>query len=1147
MGSQKRLQTLIRIVGMFILIALLGFPLDQIQAMQNDSQVAYKFDKTNLSFKNKFYEAEINKNIDISVINGTIQEAVRKVADQSSLKLTYRGNILSDKEITLQDNNISVSKALDNILDGTGLEYYVSSDGYLLIVKEPLEELDDVIFNEPISGQVTNEGTGETIPGVNILVKGTSTGTATNTDGQFELNVPSLSDTLVVSYIGYVTKEVPINGRTTLDIELVSAFMGLDEVVVIGYGTQEKSDLTGSVSQIRTAENIEGQAVSNVNQALQGKVAGVQFTSTSGDPGAQVNVRVRGLNTFGDSGPLYIVDGLMMDQDDINSISPNDIESTTVLKDASASAIYGSRAANGVIIITTKSGREGPVQVNYNGYYGVQTFNDFLPLLNSEQYADYVNEAHENGNFFPLQAAFSDPSLREVNLQTNTDWQDAAIDNAPMMDHTITVSGGNDNSTYSVSGNYFDQESILAFRNLQRYQARVKTQFNLGRLTVGQSLILSRQEGLNLGYANNLDLAYMLGAAPTMLVYDDRNDSGYGGPYPERTGVNNRDNILGRRDMRRDNRSKNKVFGSAFASFSILPDLEYRLNLGLNYGQDTRHYYTNQFEMNNRGSSNNSLSTSQGEAYDYLVENTLTYNTQFSENYKMTLLAGYTQQNYFSNNISGSINTFPSNELQVISAGTGNYSLGGNESEFALRSYLGRANFTLFDKYLITATFRRDGSSRFSESNRFGNFPSFAVGWNLDRESFLEDISIISGLKLRASWGILGNQDIGNYSSQTVVATSSRYFFGSNNVAPIAAVNVLGNPNLKWEETTQTNVGLDLSLLEDKVIFSADYWIKDTDGILVRTPISSVTGFERNNGPFQNAAELTNKGFEFLLQYRGGSGDFNYGISTTLSTVRNNVTSLGRGESIINLVENVYYSGVYTRTVPGAPMSHFYGWVMDGIFQNQSEIDAHAIQSGAEPGDVRFRDIDGNGVVDANDRTRIGDPWPNFDYGVALDAQYKNFDFTMSLYGVQGKQLYNANKAYLQYMNGEWNQSTAILDRWQGEGTSNTIPRAVRGGGNDNDRPSTRFVENADFLRIQNLQVGYNLPSDLVNRIGARNFKVYVNVQNLYTFTGYDNYNADTLGGQGFNDDSMNPLGFGVDTASVPIPRTIQFGIDLRF
>lgn len=1095
--------------------------------------------------------ASFSQTVSLKFKNAKLETVLKEIGSQTGYDLVYITPLINEaKPVSINVTNAPLDEVLEKSFSNQTLTYTISNN--TIIVQKRISSLSPVALVDikrltekappaEIRGQVT-DNKGEALIGVSVRLKGTTIGASTDVNGRYIITVPDGPATLVFTYIGYDVKEVVVSGRTSVDVQLEQSNQALSEVVVVGYGTQKKSDLTGSVVSV-TSKDIKDQAFSNINQALQGKVAGVQFTSTSGDPGEGVNVRIRGLNTFGGSGPLYVVDGMPMEGSDINSINPNDIESTTVLKDGSAAAIYGSRSANGVILLTTKSGINRAPQVSFNSYYGIQSFNDFIPLLNSQQMADVINEAHVNGSFFPLQPAMNDP----VNLQTNTDWQDVAINPAPIQDHSISISGGSQNAKYAVSGGVFDQESVLAFRNYKRYYSRIKTEFNIGKLTIGQSLIGSRDEGLNLNFGNNLDLAYMMGAAPTMPVYDPNNDSGYAGPQPATTGVNNRDNILGRRDMNRAYTYNNKIIGSAYAAFKILPELEYRLNAGINVSNNRFKNYVPRFQMNNRGSNVRNLSENMREGNEFLIENTLTYNKTVAKNYRVNLLAGYTEQNSISRNINGSRRDFPSNDIQVLSAGTGAFSVGGNVAEWALRSYIGRANMTLFDRYLITATIRRDGSSRFGASNRYGNFPSLAIGWNVDQESFLKDSKIISGLKFRASYGQLGNQDIGNYSNQTVVSTASRYFFGADALAPAAVVNSLGNPDLRWERTTQTNLGIDLSLLRNKITFTADYWIKDTDGILVRTPISTVSGFARDSGPFQNAAELQNKGFEFLVGYRGGSGELKYGISSNLSTVRNKVISLGAGSSIINLVENVYYSGTFVRTMPGLPMSHFYGHINDGIFQTQAEINAHATQVGAKPGDVRFKDINGDGKVDANDRTNIGDPWADFDYGFSGDATYKGFDMNFSFYGTSGKQLYDAQGVYLETMQGEWNNKVTVLNRWKGPGTSNTLPRAVRGDTNQNNRGQSRYVLDADFLRMQNFQVGYALPQAWIKKVGARNARIYFNGQNLFTITKYPNYNADTLGGVGFNDDSMSPLGFGVDTGSTPIPTVYSMGFNLTF
>ena len=1092
-----------------------------------------------------------SQTVSLKFRNARLETVLKEIGTQTGYDLVYITPLINEaRPVSIHVSNAPLRDVLERSFSNQALTYTISNNTIIVqkkiaeITATPLLDIETLTEKAPpteIRGKVTDTK-GEALIGVSVKVKGTAIGVSTDVNGNFTISAPDGSSTLVFTYVGYTTQEVSIGGRTTLNVQLSQSTEALQEVVVVGYGTQKKSDLTGSLVSV-TAKDIKDQAFSNINQALQGKVAGVTFTSTSGDPGEGVNVRIRGLSTFGNSGPLYVVDGMPMDAADINSINPNDIESTTILKDGSAAAIYGARSANGVILLTTKSGTERIPSISFNSYYGIQSFNKFIPLLNSQQMADVINEAHVNGNFYPLQPAMYDAA----NLANINDCHEVAIYQENIHDHSISVSGGNPNAKYAISGGVFDQESVLAFRTYKRYYSRVKTEFKIGKLTIGQSLIASKDEGLNLNFGNNLDLAYMMGAAPTMKVYDPTNDSGYAGPQPSVTGVNNRDNILGRRDMNRAYTWNGKLLGSAYASYKILPDLEYRLNAGMNFGNRKFKNYVPQFQMNNRGSNTRSLNTSLGESYEYLLENTLTYNKVIRKNYRVNLLAGFTEQNFYSNRIQGTRRDFPSNDIQVLSAGTGVFTIDGNESEWAIRSYLGRANITMFNKYLITATIRRDGSSRFGSSNRYGNFPSLAVGWNIDQENFLKDSKLISGMKLRASWGQLGNQDIGNYSNQTVVSTNSRYFFGADALAPAAVVNSLGNPNLRWERTTQSNIGVDLSFLQNKITFTADYWIKNTDGILVRTPISTVTGFARDSGPYQNAAELQNKGLEFLLGYRGSKGELKYGVSANLSAVKNKVVSLGAGTSIINLLENVYYSGTFVRTMPGLPMSHFYGHISDGIFQTQAEIDAHAKQTGAKPGDVRFRDINGDGVVDANDRTNIGDPWPNFDYGFAGDASFKGFDVNFSFYGTQGKQLYDAQGVYLETMQGEWNNKTTVLNRWKGPGTSNTIPRAVRGDTNANNRGQSRYVLDADFLRMQNFQLGYTLPQSLVKRIGARNMRVYFNGQNLFTLTNYPNYNADTLGGLGYNDDSMSPLGFGVDTGSTPIPTVYSFGVNLTF
>jgi TonB-linked SusC/RagA family outer membrane protein len=1072
----------------------------------------------------------------------TVSDALKEIENESEFFFLYSPKLIDvERKVNIDVKEETIKDILSNLFDDK-VKFAVIDRQVILTPNVEPKILISVQQQKKINGTVTDKN--GPIPGANVVITGTTLGAITDSDGKFSIDVPQGSKSLTVSFIGMESQEIIIGTSTKIDVTLVESAIGLDEVVVIGYGTQKKSDLTGSVTSV-PFKKLEGQAFSNINQALQGKVAGAEFTSTSGEPGGQLQVRVRGQGTFSNAGPLYVIDGVPISGANINAINPNDIESISILKDASASAIYGSRAANGVILISTKKGTIGKPQLTYNGYFGLQyvSKNRYLDMANSQQLADAINDGDRNGGYAP-QAAYNDPE----NLKTNTNWQKAAFPVAPIQDHSVNVSGGSENARYSISGGYFDQQGSMVFSSLKRYSIRVNSQFNVGkRLTIGESINMSRSKGLNLGYGTNLDLAYLLGCSPTMKLYKPQNIGGYGGPNAAETGVNNRANIVGQRDLQRHYTFDNNILGSAFAEYKILPELKYRLNLGINGDMNSSTYHLGIFQMDNRSNTVRSLSQSRNEMYEILAENTLTYEKEFKDKVLVSLLAGSTQQRALAQTMSGSKTSFPADELQVFDAGTGPSTLIGNGYEWALRSFFGRTNITLFKKYLFTATLRHDGSSRFGEKNRYGDFPSIALGWNLDQENFMKNFPTISSLKLRGSWGKLGNQEIGNYESQTTISFTPQYIFGSSqSVNAAAAILSLGNSALKWESTAQTNFGFDLGVYQNALTFSADYWIKNTDGILLRTPISSTTGISRDNGAFQNAAAVKNSGFEFIISYKHAGNSINYDLSAELSTVKNEVTSLGGVPNVINWVENVYQFGTYTITQVGLPMSSFYGYVADGIFQNQAEVDAHASQPGAQPGDIRFKDINGDEQITADDRTIIGKPFPNFTYGFSGSIFYKEFDLNIGLQGVQGKQLYNAQRAYLESMTGEFGQMATVVNRWTGEGTSTTMPRALRAN-RLNTRASSRFVENASYLRLQSLQIGYTLPPELINKVGIKKLRAYINGQNLLTITHYINYNPDILGGTGYNNDSMNPLAMGVDLGSVPVPAIWQFGLQVTF
>ncbi|MEX2574716.1 MAG: TonB-dependent receptor [Balneolaceae bacterium] len=1084
--------------------------------------------------------------ISMNVSSLSLAEALEVVAAKAKVGLSYRTGIIPDNEISLNVNNAPIFEILSKLLEGTDLEVLLPPSRDVIVISKSDEGTDE-LYQEIIRGQITDAYTGEPLPGVNVVIENTTTGVSTDLDGNFELTVSDLQQSLEVSYIGYVSQTIPIDGRTEINIQIQPEITGMDELVVVGYGTQRRSDLTGSISSVRP-EEIEGQAFSNIEQGLQGRLSGVAVTHSSGEPGAPMEMQIRGIGTFGSNSPLYVLDGMTVQAEDMATINPNDIESIEVLKDASAAAIYGARAANGVVLITTKRGEMGAPRFEYNGYYGVQSFTDYIPMLNGEQMAELALES-TRADGYPDEAAWLD----QENIQHNTNWQEEAFQRAPMMNHSLSVSGGSENARYSFSGDYLDQEGVFVFNWLERYSARVNTEFDISdRLTIGESLSFSRTAGLNRGQGNNLDFAYMLGSSPTMRVYRPENEGGYAGPNSPETGVNNRDNIIGRRDMRRTYDFTNRLLGNAFVDYEFLDGLLFRLNFGLNARLSSDEQFVPTYFMDNRRQNYAFRSETRSEKYEYLLENTLTYVSEIAGEHPVTLLAGFTQENAEESYLSGYKRDFPSNELQQIDAATGDMTAGGNRSEWAIRSFIGRANFTFFDKYLLSATVRRDGSSRFGvQGDRWGNFPSFALGWLINREDFMPDIALLDEMKIRASWGKLGNQEMGNYVSQTTVSTNINYVLGGE-AAPGAAVTSLGNPFLKWETTTQTNFGIDLEIFNNRLLFIADYFIKDTDDILLRLPISVGTGMARDNGPFQNAASVSNSGLEFEGTFRDRVGNLFYSISGNIATIKNEVTSLGGESAVIDFRESAYRYGAFTYNVVGKPMSNFYGWESDGIFQNQEEIDAHATQSGAVPGDPRYRDVNGDGIINDNDRTIIGSPFPDFTYGLSASFSYQNIDLSLSAYGVQGRELYNAQRAFLESVNGEHGQMATTLNRWQGEGTSNTIPRASRDAAYSNARSQSRFVEDASFLRLQNLQIGYTLPGELTEHMGIRNMRIYFNGQNLFTLTGYSNYTPDVRGGGAESrttgqTDMSNPLAMGVDMGAYPVPRVLQFGIQTSF
>jgi TonB-dependent starch-binding outer membrane protein SusC len=983
------------------------------------------------------------------------------------------------------------------------------------------------IIDFAVSGRVTAE-TGEGLPGVNVVTKGTSSGTVTDINGDYSINVPDASSTLVFSYIGYVAQEVPVNGRSTINISLVPDVQSLNEVVVIGYGTQQRAELTGSVASVNVADARRA-PVATVGEAIQGRVPGVTITS-SGTPGQTSNINIRGIGSLNaGSGPLYVVDGLWLDN--IRDINPADIESIQVLKDAATTAIYGSRGANGVVIITTRKGSAGEPSVNFNAYAGVQNILKRWDLTNAREFAAINNLAHDNANRPRLPGADT-----QFNPNIDTDWQDEMYKQGSVQEYNLNVSGGGENANYLISGGYFGQQGAILGPSFKRYSLRVNTGFTKGRFRIGQNLLFARSNTVNVNGLPFVDMVRML---PTIPVYDPANPGGFG--FGNSNNITYGTNPVALQRLQNSTGLVNRILGNVDATVRIFDFLSYKLNLGLelnNFNDRLERKYGQWRQGDPLDPS--FLTENRGERLFSIWENTLNFDRTFGA-HSISALVGYTEQRQTSSNTLATNRNYGVGPTYffVLSAGSTNPQVGGVASEWAKRSYLGQVQYNYDGRYLLTASVRRDGSSRFARENRYGNFGAASVGWRISRETFFENVPVISDLKIRASYGVNGNDNLPNdYLYQRTINQNVNYIFGTAQaVTPGSIQTQLESPGIKWESRYTTNAGIDIGFFDDRVLLNADYYISTTRDALVNPILPFFIGNAGGN-PFINLGRLENRGFELGLTYQQTQGDLKYGATANLTTIRNKVLELAYDGQII--VGGPH--GGITRTEVGQPVGAFYLLEMQGIFQNAEEITAHGAQPGAQPGDVRYRDVNMDGTINAQDRVFVGSPIPTLQYGINLNAAYRNFDLTVFFQGVAGNQVYNGVRFWLDRMddNGNYRRD---LNPWTGPGTSATTPRPVIVGpsaANNSQAASTRWLENGSYLRLKNIQLGYTLPESVVNRLQVINrLRIYLTGQNVLTFTKYTGLDPETVG-SGF-------FARGVDDGSFPNLRTFTGGIEIGF
>lgn len=1011
-----------------------------------------------------------------------------------------------------------------------------------------------------IIGTITDANQGIPLIGATVQVKGAALGTVTDAKGNFSLSIPPETRTLVFSYVGYLTKEFETEGLTTFNIELREDVLELDEVVVIGYGTLKKSDLTGSVVTI-SGEELTRVTVAGIDQALQGKAAGVQVTQSSGRPGAPVNVRIRGVGTVNNTEPLYVVDGIPMSNSDIISISPNDIESMTVLKDASATAIYGSRAANGVVMITTKRGQAGKIKVHFSSYAGVSNMYKVPGMLNNKQYVSLADSMYAAANLIP-EAIYRDSSI----IANNTNWIDEITRPGSMQNYYLSISGGSENSNYSVSAGYFDQKGIVIKSHLKRYTLRANSDFKVGkRFRAGSSLSIARIYEDPSG-GGSFRSAYR--TSPLLPVYDSTNLGGYAQPSATTTGISDYSNELANLMMRNQWRTTTRLVLGGYMEFEIFKGFTYRMNLGGIQNARRSYSYTKAYNNGNASVKYPTINDDYNNGYKLMIDNLLSYQNTFDK-HNISVLLGHNAENNYGESIGVSVEDVPELFSNVgnwayIERPDGTNNLpnidGGDGVSYRLISYFGRFIYNYDSRYYLTGSIRRDGSSRFGPENKWGVFTSFAGSWRVSNENFFQSVPVVNDLKLRLGWGQTGNQDISNFAYLAFLETGdhSPAIFGTNQVLHYGAapINVYPNSAIRWETTIQTNIGVDMALLENRVLVTMDYFIKSTEEMLVKIPIPGTAGYHNNADPYLNIGEVENRGFEFFISYRKKEGAFNYEISANAATIRNKVISLGEGDALWN-------AGLRTKTEEGYPIGSFFGFVSDGIFQSEEDVAAHALQSpgndpalSTSPGDIRFKDLNGNGIIDNGDqdKTHLGKSIPSLIYGINFSLYYKGIDLSLFLQGVQGVSVYNnaARETNLpSNIPGEYvkdpNKWVSVLDYWTPYNSNATIPRAIVTDPNNNSRISNYWLEDGSYLRIKNAQIGFTLPGGWTNRVNISNLRIYFSAQNLFTFTKYSGLDPEV----GTVDHTTNvgapTLNVGVDDGIYPQARTFSLGIQVNF
>ena len=1057
-----------------------------------------------------------------------------------------------------------------------------------------------------ITGRITDGNDNSPLPGANVVVKGTQTGVVTDANGQFALNVATGRDVLTVSAIGYSSQDVTIGNRAALNIALAADIKTLNEVVVTGYGAQAKRDITGAVATVDTKQLLSVPAT-NVGQALQGRVAGVQVGNENA-PGGGVMVRIRGFGTINDNSPLYVIDGVPT-KGNLNTLNLNDVESMQILKDASAASIYGSRAGNGVVIITTKKGKAGKPKFTYDTYYGSQQHGKLLDLLNTPEYADLTWQSRinsgavgANGNpshsqfgngptpvipdyVLPSGASASDPRVAQnpdgtyvnynndinspkFNLitkanKTGTNWMEELFQAAPIQNHQLGVSGGSENGRYAMSLNYFNQQGIMKYTGYKRYSLRSNTEFNVNkRIRVGQNFQAAYGERIGQPNGNNAEsnpISFAYRIQPIIPVYD------VAGNFAGTRGgdLDNANNPIALLYRNKDNVQKEvRLFGNAFAEVDILKNLTARTSFGIDYNLSNYRNYTIRDIESAEARGSNQLQTSNNYEWTWTWYNTLTYNIALGDRHRFNVIAGTESIKSYFESFDASRTNFAVDDIEnrYLSAGTGVQTNNGGASNWRLASEFAKLNYVLDDKYLIDLTVRRDRSSRFAKEFRSAVFPAASVGWRVSKENFFKPLTFVDDLKFRAGWGQTGNQEIGNYNSFTQFSTNpitSFYDINGTRTSSIPGYELtqFGNAKAKWETTTSLNIGLDASLLKNRLTVGFDWYTRTTSDMLFPVQAPLTQGVATN--PFQNIGSMRNRGVDLMINYgdKIGTRGLSYNIGANFSTYRNVVTKTNGDPSTQYFGINDERIQNFVVTQQGQPISSFFGYTIDGIFQSDAEGKAYVPQFGSKTDDspqntenragrFKFRDVNGDGKIDSKDLSVIGNPHPAFNYGLNINLNYKNFGLTLFGQGVQGNQIFNYVKYWTDFPTFAGNRSTRMLyQSWRPGKTDAVLPQ-LKSSDQVSIQPSTYYLESGSYFRMKNIQLTYQLPQLLLSKLHLGATSIYIQGQNMFTITKYSGMDPE-INLRAYS--AGNDRQIGVDGGSYPVAKTVLVGLNLSF